>query len=233
KGVAVLVAEVPEGEANDANDLLTMHGPDRVRDYVDSARPFSRLCARCEGFTGVIKRDYLVDDFLLQKNVVSMTGPAGAGKTAVALDLAFHVALGKSWCGHEVKKSRVLFIAGENPEEVKIRTCRVCEVLGIERRDVDIVFVPSHTDLLTNEEKMRWLLLDSREFGPFGLVIVDSTQAYFPGDDFNNPAQQKQFAQLISELSNLPGDPAVLILSHPVKKFDPNNLVPYGAQALG
>ena len=52
--------------------------------------------------------DYLIDGWLQRRYVYSFTAPTGSGKTAVALRIAIHVALGLPLAGREVEKGHVL-----------------------------------------------------------------------------------------------------------------------------
>jgi hypothetical protein len=64
------------------------------------------------------------------------------------------------------------------------------------------------------------------------LVIVDTAAAYFKGDDGNSNAQQGAYARLLRELTFLPGKPAVVVPSHPVKNASKDNLLPVGGGAF-
>lgn len=48
-------------------------------------------------------------------------GPSDAGKSFVAIDLACHVATGRSWHGHDTKQGLVIYIACEGPHSVEMR----------------------------------------------------------------------------------------------------------------
>jgi hypothetical protein len=57
--------------------------------------------------------DALIDGLLFSGTKARLSAPSGAGKTWVALDLAAHVATGRAWQGAEVRKTGVLYVAGE------------------------------------------------------------------------------------------------------------------------
>lgn len=56
---------------------------------------------------------YLVKGIVQRSAHAVLYGPPGAGKTFVALDLAYHVAAGKPWMGRRVHQGTVLYLAYE------------------------------------------------------------------------------------------------------------------------
>jgi len=75
--------------------------------------------------------DYLIEGLLQRRFLYGLTAQTNAGKTTVALRLALHVALG-SPLGHgkeerQIEQGKVLFFAGENPDDVTMRWIKLCE----------------------------------------------------------------------------------------------------------
>ncbi len=66
-------------------------------------------------------RPYLVQRFIEEQSVVVIVGTPNAGKTAFAIDMALHVAIGATWFGLKVQKSPVLYVAAEAPGSVVMR----------------------------------------------------------------------------------------------------------------
>ncbi|ARC87393.1 hypothetical protein B5V46_01485 [Rhodovulum sp. MB263] len=60
-----------------------------------------------------LARPYLVKGWLDQSALSVLYGPSNSGKSFLALDLAHHVAKGRSWGDRRVNKGRVLYIAAE------------------------------------------------------------------------------------------------------------------------
>ena len=71
-----------------------------------------------EGFT---PPDYSIDGMLRRRFAYSFTGRTGDGKTAVMLRIASHVVRGVPLGKYAVEKGRVLYLAGENPDDVRMR----------------------------------------------------------------------------------------------------------------
>jgi len=70
---------------------------------------------------GFTPPDYVVDGILMRRFFYSLTALTGAGKTAVLLYLARAVATGSAFAGHYTEKGRVIYFAGENPDDVRMR----------------------------------------------------------------------------------------------------------------
>jgi hypothetical protein len=68
--------------------------------------------------------------------------------------------------------------------------------------------------------------------GEVALVVVDTSAAYFEGNDENDNVQAGNHARAMRGLVDLPGGPTVLVTSHPVKNPDLENLVPRGGGAF-
>jgi len=168
---------------------------------------------------------WLVRGLLQQRFVYSLTAPAGFGKTAVALTLAAYVALGRDMGDYSAKAGRVLYLAGENPDDILTRWLVLAEELGVDPADIPVDFLPGVTSI---EEVKR--MASARE--PYSLLIVDTDQAFFDGDDINGNGQRRDWAQKLRTLVDLPGGPSVVILAHPPKDAMRPPFRPYGGNAF-
>jgi hypothetical protein len=64
------------------------------------------------------------------------------------------------------------------------------------------------------------------------MVVVDTSAAYFRGEDENGNTPLGRHAKDLRALTTLPGKPMVLVPCHPVKNADPTNLQPRGGGAF-
>jgi hypothetical protein len=64
--------------------------------------------------------------------------------------------------------------------------------------------------------------------GPFALIIIDTSAAFFEGDDENSRTQLGNHARNMRTFVNISGGPTVLVTCHPVKNADRENLLPAG-----
>ncbi len=141
---------------------------------------------------------------------------------------AAHIDRGLLVCGREVTKGRVLYFAGENSTDVRMRWFAATQQLGMEPEDFDLRFVDGGGKL------SQIVPLIKREVGtdPYSLIIIDTSAAYFDGDDDNNNIQALAHAKRMRELTRLPGNPTVLACCHPVKNASEDNLLPRGGGAF-
>jgi RecA-family ATPase len=123
-----------------------------------------------------------------------LTGPTGEGKTSVALLIALHVDQGWPVEGRDIDKGKVLFLAGENPDDVRMRWIKFLDEQKLDEKDVNVVFVPGSFAL--SDKVMRDRIVQAnKDHGPFDLIIVDTSAAFFEGDDENTNPQMLAHAK--------------------------------------
>jgi hypothetical protein len=176
--------------------------------------------------------DYLIDGLFQRRFLYAMTGQTGHAKTAVALLIAQLVSstdknamLGT----HRAGKGRVIYFVGENPDDVRYR------VVGSDAQRTDnpehdnISFIPGIFDIAG---LMGVLKADCERNGEAALIVVDTSAAYFLGDEELSNTQMGAYARTLRLLTTLPGGPCVLVLCHPIKHVtEPSQLLPRGGGA--
>jgi hypothetical protein len=178
-----------------------------------------------EFVAGFVAPDYLLDGVLLRGFVYALTAPTGHGKTALALLLAVCVASGDEFAKRAVGKGRVLYFAGENPDDVRMRWIGMAEKLGFDVDTIDVSFVCGVYDISKIESRIH------KEIDGIGgavMVVIDTSPAYFAGDNENDNPQMIAHAQMLYRLRLLPGKPTVLAACHPVKNAGRDALIPRG-----
>jgi hypothetical protein len=174
---------------------------------------------------GFVPPDYLIEGVIQRRFAYALTGKTGSGKTAIVLLFATSVALGRPVGGLEVAQGRVLYFCGENPDDVRMRWIAMSKEFGFDVDDIAVHFIPGRFKIADFRKR---ILQELQTIGDIVLVVIDTSAAYFPGDDPNNNAQMIAHAQTLRTLVDLPGGPAVLINCHPVKNATRDNLLPYG-----
>jgi hypothetical protein len=173
--------------------------------------------------------DYLVDGLLIRKFLYSNTAITGGGKTAVALLLAAHVALGRSLGDMEIpREARVLYLAGENYIDVQMRWVALCDELGLKPKDLDLRFIRQAGPLSEVAEQIK----EQVGTDEYGLLIIDTSVAYAEHEDENGNREAHAHAKRMRTLTELPGWPAVLANTHPIKNAKADDLVPRGGGAF-
>jgi hypothetical protein len=192
-----------------------------------TALPARLTLSSAEFVAGFVPPDYLIVGWLQRRFVYSLTAATGDGKTAVALLITLLVSQGFKLGKFSVKRGRILYFAGENPDDVRMRWMATTQQFALTPEDIDNVhFVPGVFKFTEISERIHQEMA-ARELA---LVIVDTSAAYFETDDENNNMQALAHAKRLRELSRLPGGPTVLICCHPTKNAE--SLVPGGGGAF-
>lgn len=121
------------------------------------------------------KPDWLVDGVLIEGNFAMLYGKSGIGKSVLALDMAAHIATGRNWAGHEVRKGKVLYIIAEGVGDIQDRIRAWQKHYGLEGvDDLDYVIEPVYLDV-ENDDDVRALIKQVEESKTdYILVIVDT-----------------------------------------------------------
>ena len=192
-----------------------------------TALPPRLTWSSAEFVAGFVPPDYLVVGWLQRRFVYSLTAATGDGKTAIALLLTLAVSQGSKLGKLEVKHGRVLYFAGENPDDIRMRWMAATQQQALTPENINnVYFVPGVFKFTEIGERIH----EEMEARELALVVVDTSAAYFETDDENNNMQALSHAKRLRELSRLPGGPTVLICCHPTKNAE--NLVPRGGGAF-
>jgi hypothetical protein len=165
---------------------------------------------------------------LQRQFIYALTGHTGRGKTAIALLFAAHVALGRRLGDLDVEKGRVLVLAGENPTDAKMRWIALSQQMQFERDEIDVHWIEGTFKISEDFEQIR---NEVEQLGGVDFIVVDSSAAFFEGDDENSNTQAGVHARRLRALTTLAGGPCVLVLCHPPKNVNEDNLQPRGGGA--
>lgn len=175
--------------------------------------------------------EYLIDGLLPKGVTYSLTGHAGHGKTTLALQFALSVATGEMFGHRETSKGSVLILAGENPHNVKWQYAAALAARSLDPKDVkNIHFVQGRFSISEWAEVFRAKI---KTIPDLKLVIIDSLQAFFEGDNDNDNSQMVNMAHKLRDLCDIENRPSLLIIAHPAGKTpNKDNLVPRGGSAF-
>ncbi len=173
--------------------------------------------------------EYLIDGIMQRGYLYSLTARTGHGKTAVDMYVAQAIARAQPMHGREVLSGTVLFLAGENPDDIRARFLVLADEFKFDVNSVKIRFIDGVVNVATSLARIQ---AEADTIPDLRLVIVDTAAAYFNGDDTNNNSQQGAYARLLRQLTFLPGKPAVLVNCHPIKNASRDNLLPMGGSAF-
>jgi hypothetical protein len=176
-----------------------------------------------------VSPEYIVDGVIQRGRLYTLTAPTGSGKTAVMLYAATSVSMGQMFYDRETEPGDVLFMAGENPDDVRARMIATMEFHGIDPASCRVHFIAGTFSLRAD---MARLAEEAAKVPNLMLVVVDTFAAYFDGDDENSNAQALDFARIVRRITEFPSKPAVVMPAHPVKGAGKTNLAPKGGSSL-
>lgn len=222
------VAQLAPGSAPSIAPFEGVPGPNDPEEYPTPEGGFTKTLA--QSLAGFMPPDYLVDGILQRRFCYSITAQTGIGKTVVAMRIAAHVAIGKSICDIGVERGDVLYFAGENPTDVQMRWLGLCKEMALDPNTLNIHVVEGAMHLSKVADRITQEVIAIGR--PMALVIVDTAAAYFEEDNDNDNVQAGNHARRLRSLCGLPGGPCVLVLCHPTKNAQDDNLVPRGGGAF-
>lgn len=212
-------------ERNPPDDAEILRGMSKERPKQDRipALDFADYIASFES------PDYLIDGMLICRRVYALTALTGHCKTAIATYMGLAVSCAKAFSGRETAQRKVLYLSGENDEDQKARVIATSTefdmfpTAGQFRVRAGAQGIGSLLPLLRDEFE---------ENGPYGLVIVDTSAAFFGGEDEIDNVQAKAHAGFFREITEMPGHPTVIVLCHPTKAAGKESLLPRGGGAF-
>ena len=174
---------------------------------------------------------WVIEGILQRGYIYALTAQTGNAKTAIALLIceligsnADYPKLGE----HDVTKGNVLYLVGENVDDVKQRL--VGATYGKDCR-WRVTWANGVFNISDSFEQLHTIC--HKMTGGVSLVIVDTSAAYYEGEDENDNTDFGGWARLLRELTKLPDKPCVLVLCHPKKWVnDAGELLPRGGGAF-
>jgi|GEM_PF-1107570 len=199
-----------------ATDPSPMAQPWKMQSAADFTRDF-------------VAPEYIVNGVIQRGRLYTLTAPTGSGKTAVMLYAAVAIADGVEFYDREVEVGDVIFMAGENPDDVRARMIGTMEHHGINPETCRVHFIAGTFSIRNDMAQIR---AAAERLPNLVLIVIDTFAAYFDGEDENSNAQALDFARVARHLTMFPSKPAVVMPAHPVKNATRGNLSPKGGSSL-
>jgi hypothetical protein len=204
--------------------------PDGAQDAPPPMHATSWRMQTAAEFTGdFVAPEYIVDGVMQRGRLYTLTAPTGSGKTAVMLYAATTIAEGQLFYDREVEQGDVIFMAGENPDDVRARMIGTMEFNGIDPKKCRVHFIPGTFSIRGDVERLREA---AAHLPNLVMIVIDTFAAFFDGDDENNNAQALDFARVARRLTEFLSKPMVVMPAHPVKNATRANLTPKGGSSL-
>jgi len=158
--------------------------------HLEANEPLPLVKSSKEFVAGFVPPDYLVDELLQEAFLYSLTGATGARKTAITLRLAASVARSAVFANHETKQRTVLYLAAENPVDVRMRWIALAQQMDFEPDAIQVYFVEGAFKISQMAITLRQEA--ERVGGEFGLVIIDTGPMFYEGDDENKTTEHSK-----------------------------------------
>jgi hypothetical protein len=218
----------PPGDGAPPHTEAPQWGPQRKP--AEEQIPGPPLLSSAEFMAGLRPPQWLIDGLLTSGFTYTLTGPTGAGKTALALLMALDLAHGHGFAGRECERVPVAFFAGENADNVRIQWYALCKHHGVDPKSLPVHWFAERFPIKRAHDDIVRKLAGIEDLG---MVIIDSLQAYFVGDDDNANLQMLETAVELRRFTlEHPARPSGMILAHPVKNAGKDNLLPRGGSSV-
>lgn len=164
---------------------------------------------------------WLIKRLIEAGTLVVIHGPPYSGKTFLALDMAFHIALGWPWFGRKVLQGAVLYVAAEGGRGVLRRLEAFAKHHQIDPANVPFELAPCAPNLLGADAQwvaQRALEVERRYGQKVAVVVIDTLSRAMPGGEENGPdmAVAVSNAGAIQRVTGA----SVWLLHHPPKNGD-------------
>jgi hypothetical protein len=212
----------------DANDIAHNHGPERLRKVFDNAaadrpmngggRPTEGLPLRFWKDLGTVTPpDRLVRRLLGTTSFAVLYGEPGCGKSFLATDLGFHVAVGRKWFGRSVTPGAVLYVAGEGVGGLTNRVAAFT-IKYKSGEDVPFVVVPQAINLGPDGRDAERVISAAAEVEKklgkvVQLIVIDTLARSLGGGDENSAQDMGRFIAACDRIRLGTGS-AVLVVHH-------------------
>lgn len=192
-----------------------------------------RLIDAADFLTEILPPEYIIEPMLLRGQIAAITAPTQHGKSAVSHLFSISVGLGKVYTSFRARHGRSLMLFGENAGNAKLQFFATCLYYGIQPEELRdrVVIYPYGGSIL---EAVNYIGSEagSGQWGEFDFVNLDTSAAYFDGDDENSNALLREHASMQRRLTMLPGHPNVLSNCHPKLNATRDCLIPRGGSAF-
>ena len=204
----------------DMNDILCLQGVDGVRAQHDAALKYEpKPQIETTGLRLVMfddldpapRKDWVIANLLGAGELSCIAAAPSSGKSALATDIAGHVAAGRHWFGHHVQGGGVLYVAAERVALGERRLAAFRLYHGVSHLPLGIV--SGSIDLRSSTAcAIEIVDIAAKLSDPVCLIVIDTVSRALAGGDENAPRDMGQFLRNV-ELLQATGA-HVLLLHH-------------------
>lgn len=155
--------------------------------------------------------EFIIEGLIEHRGLSCVIGPPGAGKSTVTLDMACHIATGRSWQGRRVLKTRVLYLPGEGLSGV---VQRLHAWTAVREADLGDQIILGRSILQLGATKEAWAEL--REYvarQSIGLIVFDTFARMATGIEENSATDVGKAIKRFDQVRDLTGC-GVMVVHH-------------------
>lgn len=223
---------MPPIERMDANDYAQA-GHDLLALLVPPVTALANVVPIREFMAEGVGVSYVWQHILAKGWLYAMTANPGSGKTSVCLYMSVMMALGRPLMGKKTMPCKVLFLCGENPQDVRLRMEVMLLEMGL---DVDAldgrIYFTRRPFAIDDKAQMARFAAEAVAHGPYDLTMIDTGPAHSSAEDENDNRAMHELAMAMRELMEPLGNPCTIALMHPSKGATKENLLPRGGSSF-
>ncbi len=136
--------------------------------------------------------EWLIEGILIKNSFAVLYGPAGSGKTFVALAWAFAAAGGQDWLGRKVNGGPVVYIAAEGGSGFKVRILALQETRGY-TDDTPCQFLTEPVMFKNSDQVFAFVKEMPERIQRPALIVIDTLARCFVGGDENTAKEMGEF----------------------------------------
>ena len=172
--------------------------------------------------------DYVIDGLLQRRFLLLHDRPNRRGQDRRGPASGSSHSKGREHIHTRSSAGSVLYFAGENPDDIRMRWLAMADKMAFDVDDIDVQFIAGVMSIAEMFDQIKGEIAAE---GEVTAVVVDTAAAYFDGDD-ENDGKMGKYARTLRRLTTLPGGPSVIVPCHPTKNASNDNLLPRGGGAF-
>lgn len=160
--------------------------------------------------------EWIVQNVIPSKGVVTVYGASGSGKTFLALDMMAAIANGLDWFDRHTKQVPVTYVGLEG--EAGLRN-RMYAYIKHHQRSANIFVITEKMDLRNGDDVMRLIKTIRQRGHNNGIVCIDTMAKSAPGMDENHSADMSSYIHMVEHIAVETGG-CVMLIHHSGKDTD-------------
>ena len=161
--------------------------------------------------------EWIIKGILPRAELGVLYGESGAGKSFVALDMVWHIALALEWHGRRVRGCRVVYVVAEGVGGFQTRLQALSKHRGVDLARAPIGIMSAAPNLLEGGEET--IITAIQATGGAGLVVIDTLAQTTPGANENT---SEDMGKALAAVKRISAEVAamVLVIHHAGKDLD-------------